>query len=250
MRQKDLYETAKFQNVDWTPDLCVSAAFSFWYDFSNLSTITLDSSGNLQTVANLSRTGNNATQGTAANRPLYFRNGNPWSKSSPCAEVPDWTTLRNIRTETSRAFQESYIVANLAGGTLSSTGASSSYLINTAVSGTYLRVIASNWNGIANSVYRNGSETADVASSTIVLPMPNTLIRWTLAAQITNQFYLLGSTTFGNRNWNGDMMEIVAFQTPLTASERYKVEGYLAHKWGLLPTLRSNHPYILNPPTC
>lgn len=250
MRQKDLYETAKFQHVDWNPSLCSSALPSFWYDFSNLSTITLDSSGNLQTVQDSFKSDNLATQATSGQRPIYYLNGNVGSKGLSCAEVPGWTTLRNIRTSTSKAFQDCYIVTNLGEGTLTTTSVNSSYLINTASSGIYLRIISTAWNGITGSVYRNGSEVADTVGTTNVLPMPNTLIRWTLATQTTNRFYLLGSTTFATRNWNGAMMEIVAFQTVLNNDERYKVEGYLAHKWNLADRLRAGHPYIARPPTC
>ncbi|MDA8775644.1 putative Ig domain-containing protein, partial [Opitutales bacterium] len=44
----------------------------------------------------------------------------------------------------------------------------------------------------------------------------------------------------GVSSWSGDMMEIIA--TSLT-SNRSRIEGYLAHKWGLTSELPLGHPY-------
>jgi hypothetical protein len=43
--------------------------------------------------------------------------------------------------------------------------------------------------------------------------------------------------------WTGDLAEVITFSTDLTTTNRQKVEGYLAWKWGLQSTLPSNHPY-------
>jgi hypothetical protein len=43
--------------------------------------------------------------------------------------------------------------------------------------------------------------------------------------------------------WCGDLAEVVIFNSTLTAANREKVEGYLAHKWGIQSTLPANHPY-------
>jgi hypothetical protein len=42
---------------------------------------------------------------------------------------------------------------------------------------------------------------------------------------------------------DGAVAEIILFNTALTTTQRQKVEGYLAHKWGLQSSLPSNHPY-------
>ena len=43
--------------------------------------------------------------------------------------------------------------------------------------------------------------------------------------------------------WCGDLAEVVIFNSTLTVANREKVEGYLAHKWGIQSTLPANHPY-------
>ena len=41
----------------------------------------------------------------------------------------------------------------------------------------------------------------------------------------------------------GDIAEVIAYNSSLSTSDREKVEGYLAHKWGLTAKLPASHPY-------
>ncbi len=52
-----------------------------------------------------------------------------------------------------------------------------------------------------------------------------------------------------DRFFNGDIGEIILIKRTLTTDERDKMEGYLAHKWGLEGDLPGGHPYFTNPPT-
>ncbi|OGG62271.1 hypothetical protein A3C87_02575, partial [Candidatus Kaiserbacteria bacterium RIFCSPHIGHO2_02_FULL_49_34] len=45
------------------------------------------------------------------------------------------------------------------------------------------------------------------------------------------------------RHWGGDIAELIAYDAVLTDTERQKIEGYLAHKYGLQSTLPAGHPY-------
>jgi hypothetical protein len=56
------------------------------------------------------------------------------------------------------------------------------------------------------------------------------------------------ANTFNN-HWNGDMAEIIFLGSVATTDTRQRIEGYLAHKWGLTANLPSNHPYKVNVPT-
>jgi hypothetical protein len=51
-----------------------------------------------------------------------------------------------------------------------------------------------------------------------------------------------------SRFWNGDMAEILVFNSSLTAFQRQQVEGYLAWKWNLHGTLPASHPFKNAPP--
>ena len=45
-----------------------------------------------------------------------------------------------------------------------------------------------------------------------------------------------------------EVAELVAFDTAVSNSEREKMEGYLAHKYGLTADLPAGHTYKTTPP--
>jgi hypothetical protein len=56
--------------------------------------------------------------------------------------------------------------------------------------------------------------------------------------------YCIGNDRrLGHRNWRGPICEIISFARKLPEEEKLKVEGYLAHKWGITSVLPTNHPY-------
>ena len=67
----------------------------------------------------------------------------------------------------------------------------------------------------------------------------------------------IGSTNTGSssflpsltQSYNGDVAEFVALASAASDSTRQKMEGYLAHKWGLTANLPNDHPYKLVGPT-
>ena len=50
------------------------------------------------------------------------------------------------------------------------------------------------------------------------------------------------------RYWNGDLAELLIYNTPLADADISKTEGYLAHKWGLASDLQGSHPYQASAP--
>ena len=58
-----------------------------------------------------------------------------------------------------------------------------------------------------------------------------------------------GSDAFGydrsneNHQWIGKLGELLIYNSVLSDKQIQQIEGYLAHKWGLLANLPSNHPY-------
>jgi prepilin-type N-terminal cleavage/methylation domain-containing protein len=49
--------------------------------------------------------------------------------------------------------------------------------------------------------------------------------------------------------FNGEMAEVVVATTALSAENRQRLEGYLAHRWGTASALPANHPFRSAPPT-
>jgi hypothetical protein len=59
----------------------------------------------------------------------------------------------------------------------------------------------------------------------------------------------IGSRGDGSVPLTGYISEIVIMDALATTTDRQKLEGYLAHKWGLADNLPSDHPYKSAPPT-
>ncbi len=48
--------------------------------------------------------------------------------------------------------------------------------------------------------------------------------------------------------FSGDICEVIIYNSSLSSTDREKVEGYLAHKWGLTSSLPASHPYKSSAP--
>ena len=59
----------------------------------------------------------------------------------------------------------------------------------------------------------------------------------------------LGHQPYENTYYNGDIGELIYFTSTPSASNREKVEGYLAWKWDLVASLPNDHPYKNSAPT-
>jgi ribosomal protein L31 len=47
--------------------------------------------------------------------------------------------------------------------------------------------------------------------------------------------------TYSGQNWNGNISEIIIFNTAVSTTQRQQVESYLAQKWGLILSLPAGH---------
>jgi len=60
---------------------------------------------------------------------------------------------------------------------------------------------------------------------------------------------VLGKVSDGTIPFGGELAEVVLVGREVSLSERQKIEGYLANKWGLTIFLPSDHPYRDRAPT-
>ena len=105
-------------------------------------------------------------------------------------------------------------------------------------------LFSTNW---FNNFYLNGTSSAitgvlgTMSSKFIVSASAN--------SAVSVSGYQIGSDrTNGGRNWNGVIGEVLSFSSKLSDTDRKKVEGYLAHKWGLNGSLPFSHNYSLGHP--
>jgi hypothetical protein len=62
-------------------------------------------------------------------------------------------------------------------------------------------------------------------------------------ATFTTDGITVGNRFSLNETWPGHLCEIIIYNRSITTTERQKVEGYLAYKWGLRSKFPGNHPY-------
>ena len=60
---------------------------------------------------------------------------------------------------------------------------------------------------------------------------------------------VIGSNSGVNEPFTGFIGEVVLVPEIVSANNRQRMEGYLAHKWGLTANLPNDHPYRWTPPT-
>jgi hypothetical protein len=89
-----------------------------------------------------------------------------------------------------------------------------------------------------NTMILNGNEAAKATGGAGRPTWYNVNGRWYIG---------LGGST--NAEMNGNVAEMAVFLGAMTTEDRQKVEGYLAHKWGLADKLPAAHPYKAAGPT-
>jgi hypothetical protein len=231
----------------WNPSMISTA---LWLDAADASTVTTVS-GAVSQWNDKSGNGRNATQATAANRPVLSSNqlnGLPVVTFSQPSN--QWLNM------TLNDFQSTFIVytdSNTLGydtalGCLFSSGApyhgaSTSSAIFDA-SFTHAQTL--NGQNFANGTsIGNGTTYSRPATATIfsfIATAPYTAI---------NGMRFIGRDSGGGaeRAINGLIAELVVLPGAPTTLNRQKLEGYLAHKWGLEANLPVGHPYKTTGPT-
>ena len=247
----------------WTP-ATLGSSLALWQDAEDTASITLNGS----TVSEWrDKRGNGMTfvQPTAANQPTYTASafaGKPGltfgGNQALIGTIPELANQKNLNFfGVSIITSRTVSVGFGSGGTSNPTsgirwglfgnGANVSYGIGWVGSGTtylgnglllpastpfqssYIKT-PTNWNVFLNGTVISGS----IADTTFPTGTYNTLI----GAEMTPTQYA-ASAVYG---------EFVITTGALSTANRQRLEGYLAHKWGLIADLPSGHPFKFTPP--
>jgi len=253
----------------WTPQQISTV---FWLDAATSSTLTI--STGVSTWADRKGGGVNATQATSANQPSYSATAFPGSLPGVLFDGFDdvmdifttamqnqshgvyWVWSRSGAGSVGDAYKPSIgVLASAGQGTdrgalhyvknTNNFGASYPYFEGPARpfydlgSGTVYannvgNLMAFQSNTTGWGVWRNGT----IESTTNIIETPDgTNVGYSLARQYTIA-----------RSSNIVIGEIIMVETTDTTT-RQKIEGYLAHKWGLTANLPNDHPYKTAAPT-
>jgi len=232
----------------WTP---AEISTGLWLDASDNSTITLNGS-NVSQWDDKSGNSRNATQSTAANQPAYLTADQNGLNVIDCDL--DWFSYSNLSTVST--FSSSTFVVMQATGLGSTNYPPIVTWFNNGGLYHYLGGSGTNW-GVYDGGFRFSTES--IGNNWKIVEN----IRDKSTAQ--NIFYSTGNSVgstgltsagytskIGNDDANQrsrmKIGEIVITLDVVSTINRQKIEGYLAHKWGLTANLPAGHPYKTTPP--
>ena len=221
----------------------------FWLDASDASTIT-HSSNAVSQWDDKSGNGKHATQTTPSRMPTYTVSDSLLNDKSSISSADQNNSIGLDLPSIS--LQELFVIAYYKGGSDDSFDNNNTLISGSGTTGQY-QIMGNygnnNWFTGSdvfndNGTFKNGS----AESNNTALPMPATLLRFTSSVVRTDTRGILYNTQVADRGWIGGIGEIIGLSATSSPDERQKIEGYLAHKWGLLGYLPSDHPYKLAHP--
>jgi len=109
---------------------------------------------------------------------------------------------------------------------------------------------------VSTTIFEIQSGIYDYANSDLYLHINGTLSASSTSFQANGTTsdtdstnVVIGNNSDGIFHFNGNIGELVALPTAASLDTRQRIEGYLAHKWGLTANLPSDHPYKTVGPT-
>jgi len=237
----------------WEPDQLTN--LEAWYDADDATTIT-ESSGAVSQWDDKSGNGYHLTQGTGAAQPttgtrtLNSKNVMDFDGSDDLMAVAFGTALTQGNSFFGVFSIDDYLPTgvqyywdgddstnrnamffNYGAGTFDIFGGSS--VIGYGAVNQNDNIFSAVFNGASSFLSENGE-----LSPTTSNPGAASIDGLTLASRYNGQDYL-----------DGIIAEFIVVDEAVSESDRQKVEGYLAHKWGLEANLPAAHPYKSSAPT-
>jgi N-acetylneuraminic acid mutarotase len=220
-----------------------------WLDASDVSNVIKDSNNLVSELRDKSSNKFHAVQYNVSRQPTYTASNSLLNNKPSVLSTSAFGSIGLITPLIT--FREIFIVAYYKGGIETSFGDYNTLLAGGGHNGAY-RIMgmrnSPNWNleGAFNDGgnFKNG--TTD--SSITILPLPPTVLRFVSSSAKSQHTGILYNPLFNDRGWLGGIGEIVALKSLSSISDRQKIEGYLAHKWGLAASLPTGHPYKTNAP--
>lgn len=265
------------QKIDWDPSLITTA---LWLDAADSTTVAI-TNGAVSQWSDKSGNARHATQSTLAKRPLLTSAGlnskdvitfdgtndilvsNYTATSNNLAvyAVANKTAAGGTSNQYSRIFEfyKSSDNAATIGGYANTNGWIPAFYASQAVGGQSAPAVHTFRNNLSAARTSLAYNTANITGgilngSTLNLRHNGTEYTGTTSATAINadRFHVGGSAASAvaapgvDSELNGYIAEIVVAAASV---DLQKIEGYLAHKWGLLANLPNDHPYKTVGPT-
>jgi hypothetical protein len=248
----------------WNPSMISTA---LWLDAADASTVTTVS-GAVSQWNDKSGNGRNATQATAASRPTYTSAGlngrniltldgndilvgsakiaNPgFGMFVVCSFASNTSRMGVFDIGNASGFNHCTIEQNTFSSPTQSYGfyVTSTTSYSSAATSSGHKIISATSNAISGSNVAAGTTyTVNGTNSTLTSATGSNY--GTIGAG-----YTIGAFQGNILNLTGTVAEAIAFSAFVDTLTRQKLEGYLAHKWGLTANLPNDHPYKTVGPT-
>ena len=226
----------------WTP---AELTTQLWLDAADSSTIE-ENGGKVSQWDDKSGNNNHATQGSSGNQPAYQANG--WDGTKPALYLDgsnDNMTINGTFTNNSGVAIMVYKPDNdnLYGLFTASRNSWTLYSNNSSYESTFRTGRLEN---VANGQMSSNDPNIYMIEANSSAPIYTMYRDGTSIYSTTGNFTFEDNITalnFGGRNLKGWIAETILLDDIPSQEERQKLEGYLAHKWGLTANLPSGHPY-------
>jgi len=238
----------------WTPDQLGSTALKLWFDASDAATITKNASNYVSIWGDKSGNGNNGIQNNGTYQPLYDPDDKSVNFSQDFMSLSS-TSIKSciavVRNANGCATSNSICFINGVSGSVGGFLRTNSLDYTISIDGVIGATGDASING-ESLVPGNGTGTniSSANSNYVGFPTQNSpdLVYW----QWTNSQSIINIATVNNDSAyrsNLDIHEFIMISSTISESDRQKLDGYLAHKWGITSKLPSNHPYKSSAPT-
>ena len=233
--------------TQWDPALISTA---LWLDAADTSTVTTVS-GAVSQWNDKSGNGRHAAQSNAALRPSFSSNSIAFNGTSHLICQPGWGNywewLLVLKFDQTNVVQVP-IRDSASGNSTAVHGYTSSgvdfYRLRNSSNTAYSTSIANEF-GTQMRIQGFSSRTSNNAFAFVDGSQKTS---WAVTGNMGTDLYLgVNGTSLGN-GLQGTIREFVLLPAQADDVTRQKLEGYLAHKWGLTANLPADHPYKVNPP--
>jgi hypothetical protein len=238
----------------WTPAI-LGTTVKLWFDLSQSSTVT-ESAGAISQVNDKSGNNFHITQATGSRKPTYLTASQNGLNTASFDGGDNMSKTSGLGGTVPGNDQTMLVVAKCTG-----TSAGNLYWTTNGatVAGVHVRGdgvarMQGNSNNFANYDPTNDTWFVHTGYITTVLreifedgTSKNSNVVVESAATAPTQIWF-GSDSNPVNFYIGELGEFIICSGQLSVSDRQKLEGYAAHKWGLTAGLPGGHPYKTTPP--
>jgi hypothetical protein len=232
------------QKNNWTP---ADIDTALWLDAADASTI-IESGDAVSQWNDKSGNSNHVSQATPSKRPTYsagevsFDGTDDMLVAASPVFSDDFSGAFTLFSVSTLVGDAGYLYGSVdADGTGFYQGGSTNIGLADTLSGATVNLKNHNISGkgIVGVVYNNQVVDYSFNGTVVSANYAYTFGTPTINFTIGNRLNGTSSATY----WQGKHHEIILVNTALSASDRQKLEGYLAHEWALTANLPADHPY-------